>query len=200
MTAAPADGAPDSEAAVQLLRLGVPATPAARAARADMAARMAPELLVTDLEIGISWPAARQALNDALPWALLALPSAGPAAIALARQATADGRPPAGLLLRVEDEAALRAELGEAPDAQPAAGAEPVQAALPGQAPLPCPVAVLLTIAATSSASELSERGAEFGGWAGLTTGELTVRLLAPDESLDAIARTVKEELRVWPA
>jgi hypothetical protein len=194
MTTAPVDGGPDNQAALQLLRLGVPATLAARAARADMAARMAPELRVTDLETGVNWPTARQALDDALPWALLALPSTGPAAIALARQATADGRPPVCLLLRVEDEAALRAELGGGPEANPAADAEPDQAALP------CPVAVLLTIAPTTSASQLRERTAELGGWAGLTTGELTVRLLAPDESLDAIARTVKEELRVWPA
>lgn len=173
-------GAPNSgQPSLHLVRLGIPAILAARAARQDMAARMRPELQVSDVDLDIKWPHLAQMLEGVaeLPWAMLALPATGPAAIALARQAIADQRPPRCLVLRVEDPSWLSAEAG--------LGTEPVA--------LDCLVAVVVT-ASTDGADILG-----LAEVAALSTKQLVVRTISPDGTLDEIAQLVKEVLEVVP-
>jgi hypothetical protein len=167
--------------AVRLLRIGVPATtPGAVAARADMATRMAPEIQVVDIDTESPFSRVRAAILDAgpaeLPWALLTLPGTVSVGAGLVRSLTAGGLPPARVLVRAEAPAArIREELE--------------QASRDGE-PLSCPVSLLLTVVDAG----------EPGGWGRLSRSAPVVRLLAPDEPLDAIAGVVKEELQVWPA
>jgi len=182
--------------ALLLVRLAGPA-PAGRTE--DWSGHLGPELVLRDAGTAPGWPRVAAELDQAgsLPWALLAPARTGPAALRLARQAADAGRPPGHVVLwPAAEPAAATAELTAARAELAAAGGQP----------LPCPVTVLLT-APDGRETEGT------GGWHGLTAAALTVRMLpsadpgAPTGCGDgtaarsiAIARTVKEELQVWPA
>lgn len=167
--------------ALRLVRIGQPAVTAeAVHARASMAARMAPEIEVVDLDTRTSLDQVRALVTvDERPWALLSLPGATRCGASLVRRLAADGLAPTRVLVRLEAPGdAMRSEL------------EDVVAS--GNA-LACPVALLLT-PTDGTASE------GLGGWAGLAAETPVVRVLGVADSLEEIAIVVKEELHVWPS
>lgn len=175
-------GAPvAAQRALRLVRIGRPATtPEAVNARADMAACMAPEIAVVDIDTQASLSQVRELVTaGGPPWALLTLPGATPSGAWLVRRLAAEGLAPARVLVRLEAPGdAIRAELDEA-----AAGGEA----------LTCPVALLLTPTDGTVTEDL-------GGWSGLAAETPVVRVLGVEETHEAIATVVKEELHVWPS
>ncbi|MET9401513.1 hypothetical protein [Kitasatospora sp. NPDC002965] len=206
MSAGPGGAPPDpgrflqAPAARPVLRL-VLADPAG-AAGGVLPAAMGPELAVEPLagpldgaepwSVGAGrWPL--------LPWALLAVAGAGPGgaavladAVRAVRAAGAAGRPPAGLLLCPSPDAA----------------APPLEAGAEADGPLPCPVVVLARDGDGSGPAGTGTGGAADGAvaaWRRLAPEAFTVRLLGPAGWSDPAAaaetaRTVKEELHIWPA
>ncbi|MFE6871757.1 hypothetical protein ACFVFS_35095 [Kitasatospora sp. NPDC057692] len=156
----------------------------AGAAAGPLTAALGPELAVEPA--GPDPAAAGAGRWPGLPWALLALAAPGPDgaavladAVRAVREAAGAGRPPAALLLC------------PAPDTAP-----PEEAAL-AEGPLPCPVVVLARGGAGASAGAAA--------WRRAAPEAFVLRLLGADgwsgaDGAAETARTVKEELRVWPA
>ncbi|WP_380284985.1 hypothetical protein [Kitasatospora purpeofusca] len=156
----------------------------AGAAEGPLTAALGPELAVEPA--GPDPAAAGAGRWPGLPWALLAVAAPGPGgaagladAVRAVRAAAGAGRAPAALVLC------------PAPDTAPPAAADLAAG------PLPCPVVVLVRGGAGA--------GAGAAAWRRTAPEAFTLRLLGPDgwsgpaEAAET-ARTVKEELHVWPA